>query len=131
MATASVSLPDDLWPAVLAHLPLADPTTISLLGEGVATRAYALSAGPDRWVVRISTEYPEPWTWRGGRRYEVPVLVSLSHQGLPVPEQAHVLLTKGELPVAIIERHVAGSPLTAVPRPPSRDPAPSVSRPDR
>jgi len=109
-------LPPDLHTAILDRLPAADLEGASLIGEGIATRAYQVEDPSGAWVVRVASEYPEPWTWRGGRTYEVPLLRALANRGLPVPCDQFAVAAESGLPVAIVERKVAGEPLTSRPR---------------
>ena len=117
----SQRLPPGLQAAVLDRLPAADPEGALLLGEGIATRAYQVDDPSGAWVVRVSSEYPEPWKWRGGRAYEVPLLRALANRGLPVPRDQFAVSADDGLPVAIVERKVAGEPLTSRPRGRRRD----------
>ncbi len=82
-----------------------------LIGKGVSTLTYALASGDGDWVMRVSRSYPEPWTWRGGRRHEVALLAELRSRGVPCPADATVLEEVDGLPAAILERRVGGSPL--------------------
>lgn len=109
--------------AVLAErLGDADLSGVTLLDSGIATDAYQVEASTGTWVVRVSNDYPRPWRWRGGRRYEVPLLVELAARGLPVPRDPFSVEAEDGFPVAIIERKVAGQPMSptghhAVPNP--------------
>jgi aminoglycoside phosphotransferase (APT) family kinase protein len=121
-----MTIPDPLLPqavraAVVDRLPWADVQNAALLGEGIATRAYQVDDPSGTWVVRVSNDYPEPWRWRGGRAYEVPLLEALARRGLPVPRDPFPVPAEDGLPVAIVERSVAGEPLTAHPRGRRRD----------
>jgi aminoglycoside phosphotransferase (APT) family kinase protein len=109
-------LPAGIRTAILDRLPAADVESASLLGEGIATRAYRIDDPSGAWVVRVCSEYPEPWTWRGGRAHEVPLLRALANHGLQVPRDPFPVFAAGGLPVAIVERMVAGEPLTSAPR---------------
>lgn len=96
-------------------MPAADFSEVMEIGRGVGSTAYRF-AGPDgAWVVRVSNEYPQPWTWRGGRRFEVPLLQHLERLGLPVVRGAFDLPGDGTPPVAIVEREALGVPGTSVP----------------
>ena len=83
-----------------------------LIGEGISTLAYGLSSPDGEWVLRVSRRYPTPWTWRGGRGNEVALLAELRGCGVPVPDEAMVIEKVDGLPTAILERRVAGTPLT-------------------
>lgn len=117
----SQGLPSVIRAAVFDRLPAADLDRASLIGEGIATRAYQVDDPSGAWVVRVASEFPEPWTWRGGRAYEVPLLRALANRGLPVPRDQFAVSADGGLPVAIVERRVAGEPLTSRPRGRRRD----------
>nr|WP_157181146.1 aminoglycoside phosphotransferase family protein [Actinopolymorpha alba] len=117
----SQRLPPGIRAAVLDRLPAADLERASLLGKGIATRAYQVDDPSGAWVVRVASEYPKPWTWRGGRAYEVPLLRALANRGLPVPRDQFAVCDHGGLPVAIVERKVGGGPLTSRPRGGRRD----------
>ncbi len=82
-----------------------------LIGEGISTMAYGWSAPSGAWVLRVSRQHPAPWTWRGGRRHEVALLVELRRRGVPVPADATVIAEVDGLPTAILERRVVGTPL--------------------
>jgi hypothetical protein len=56
---------------------------------------------------------PQPWTWRGGRAYEVPLLRALAHRGLPVPRDQFAISADGGLPVAIVEGGVPTQGISA------------------
>lgn len=86
----------------------ADPVFI---GEGISTLAYALTSPDGDWVLRVSRVHPEPWTWRGGRAYEVDLLTELRQRGVPVATDAAVIQEVGGLPAAILERRVVGAPV--------------------
>lgn len=99
--------------AVLAdRLDGVDLNGVTLLGSGIATKAYQAETTTGSWVVRISNDYPHPWRWRGGRRYEVPLLVDLAARGLPVPRDPFAIEAEDGFPVAIVERKVEGKPLS-------------------
>ncbi len=83
-----------------------------LIGEGISTLAYGLSAPAGGWVLRVSRQYPAPWTWRGGRRHEVSLAAELRRCGVPVPAEATVIEEVDGLPTAILERRVVGRQLT-------------------
>ncbi|TCC61196.1 aminoglycoside phosphotransferase family protein [Kribbella pittospori] len=108
-------LPAPIRTAILSRMPDADFSEVKLIGRGIGSTAYRF-AGPDgAWVVRVSNDYPEPWTWRGGRRFEAPLLRHLECLGLPVVHSAFDLPGDGALPVAIVEREVVGVPGPEVP----------------
>ncbi|MEQ7009153.1 aminoglycoside phosphotransferase family protein [Actinopolymorpha sp. B17G11] len=115
MTTQGPPLPQAIRTAVVDRLPGADVQNAALIGEGIATRAYQVDDPSGTWVVRVSNGYPEPWRWRGGRAYEVPLLEALASRGLPVPQDPFPVLAVDGLPVAIVERKVAGQPLIAPP----------------
>ncbi|QGN32529.1 aminoglycoside phosphotransferase family protein [Microlunatus sp. Gsoil 973] len=83
-----------------------------LIGEGISTLTYGLTSPDGEWVLRVSRRYPEPWTWRGGRRHEVALLAELQGRGVPVPHGAMVIDEANGLPAAILERRVFGKPLS-------------------
>ncbi|WP_152365757.1 phosphotransferase [Microlunatus speluncae] len=84
-----------------------------LIGEGISTLTYGLSSSSGEWVLRVSRQHPEPWTWRGGRGHEVELLAELRRRGLPVPAEAEVIEQVDGRPAAILERRVIGAPLSA------------------
>lgn len=84
-----------------------------LIGEGISTVTYGLSSDAEQWALRISRQHPDPWTRRGGRRYEVDLLAELRRRDVPVPNSAMVLEEVDGLPSAILEQRVSGMPLTA------------------
>jgi aminoglycoside phosphotransferase (APT) family kinase protein len=90
----------------------ADLNGVTLLGSGIATNAYQVQASTGTWVVRISNDYPRPWRWRGGRRHEAPLLALLAARGLPLPRDPFAIDADDGFPVAIVERKVAGAPMT-------------------
>ena len=95
------------------RLPEIDETPPLLIGEGISTLAYGLSSPHGGWVLRISRHYPDPWTWRGGRRHEVALLNELRRRGIPVPDEPAVIEEVNGLPAAILERRVTGIPVSA------------------
>lgn len=103
-------LPKPIRKAVAKRIRGADVRSAALLGAGIATNAYQMESSTGPWVVRISNEYPEPWRWRGGRGYEVPLLTELAERGLPVPQDPFAIDAEDGLPVAIVERKVGGAP---------------------
>lgn len=103
-------LPSGIATAITARLADADLTSVRLLGAGIATTAYQVQASTGTWVVRISNDYPEPWRWRGGRRYEVPLLLQLAERGLPVPRDPFSIDAEDGFPIAIVERKLTGAP---------------------
>jgi aminoglycoside phosphotransferase (APT) family kinase protein len=114
-SAARAILPESICSAIASTLPKADFSDVVVLGKGIATTAYRFKDPSGTWVARVSNNYPEPWTWRGGRRYEVPLLRHLTQLGLPAPREAFELPAADGRPAVIIEREVAGSPLTALP----------------
>lgn len=104
-------LPQRIADEVADRLAGAEPAGVKALGGGIATRAYEIAAASGQWVIRVSNDYPEPWRWRGGRRYEVPLLRELAARGLPVPRDPFAIEAEPGYPVAIVERKVAGRPL--------------------
>lgn len=98
--------------AVREKRPEIDGTPPVLLGEGISTLTYGLSASDGEWVLRVSRRHPEPWTWRGGRRHEVALLAELRRRRVPVPDEATVIAELNGLPTAILERRVVGTPVT-------------------
>lgn len=93
--------------------PEIEPASLVLIGEGISTVTYGLSSDAEQWALRISRQHPDPWTWRGGRRYEVDLLAELRRRDLPVPNSSMVLEEVDGLPSAILEQRVIGVPLTA------------------
>jgi len=115
-------MPSAVSAAVAERLPYAQVNTATPVGDGIATHAYRVEEPSGGWVVRVSNDYPQPWTWRGGRRYEVPLLEALARQGVPVARDPCVVLAKSDgLPVAILEREVTGAPRTSPGRGAARD----------
>lgn len=84
----------------------------ALIGEGISTIAYGWTTPDGGWVLRVARDHPQPWTWRGGRAYEVELSQELSRRGVPVPESPTVVQEVNGLPTAILERRIVGSPLT-------------------
>ncbi|WP_158548136.1 phosphotransferase family protein [Desertihabitans brevis] len=82
-----------------------------LIGAGTSTLTYALGSSGDGWALRVSRSYPEPWTWRGGRRHEVALIAEFRRRDVPFPADAAVLEDVDGLPTAILERRVVGTPL--------------------
>lgn len=108
-AATGAGFPPALLRAVQAHLPGALPGSLELVGEGISTKAFRLRATSGAWVVRMSKEYPHPWSWHGGRRSEAALLRALETAGLPVPSQISVLASDDTgSPSAFIEREVGG-----------------------
>lgn len=104
---------DRLVAIVRQRIPEMDEVSPMLIGEGISTLTYGLTTSDGAWVLRVSRRYPEPWTWRGGRRHEVALLAELGRRGVPVPGGAMVIEEANGLPAAILERRVVGKPLSA------------------
>lgn len=103
---------DRLAAIVRQRIPEMDKASPMLIGEGISTLTYGLTSSDGEWVLRVSRRYPEPWTWRGGRRHEVALLAELRRRGVPVPGGAMVIEEANGLPAAILERRVVGKPLS-------------------
>lgn len=86
--------------------------TPALIGEGISTVAYGWTTPDGGWVLRVARDHPQPWTWRGGRAFEVKLSQELSRRGVPVPASPIVVEEVNGLPTAILERRVVGSPLS-------------------
>ncbi|MDX6249229.1 MAG: hypothetical protein QOF10_2589 [Kribbellaceae bacterium] len=114
-SAADAILPESIRSAIAPTLPAADLSDVVVLGKGIATTAYRFKDPSGNWVARVSNDYPEPWTWRGGRGYEVPLLRHLTQLGLPVPRESFEVPAADGRPAVIIEREVAGRPLTWLP----------------
>ncbi|HVX44476.1 MAG TPA: aminoglycoside phosphotransferase family protein [Mycobacteriales bacterium] len=104
------ALPERIASEVAALVPGADLDNVTTLGNGIATTAYEITAPSGAWVIRVSNDYPEPWRWRGGRRYEVPLLRELAEYRLPVPRDPFAIEADDGYPVAVVERKVDGRP---------------------
>ncbi|SDS74678.1 phosphotransferase family protein [Microlunatus soli] len=102
---------DELVDRARQQLPQLDRSRPVLIGEGISTMTYGLSAPDGRWALRISRRYPEPWTWRGGRAHELDLIAELRRRGVPVPAGATVIAELRGLPAAILERRIEGEPL--------------------
>ena len=110
--TVTPAAVDKLVAIVRQRIPEMGEASPMLIGEGISTLTYGLTSSDGEWVLRVSRRYPEPWMWRGGRRHEVALLAELRHRGVPVPDDAMVIEETNGLPAAILERRVAGRPLS-------------------
>ena len=111
------ALPDTIRVEVAKALPRADVDAATPLGAGIATWAYRLHDPSGPWVVRVSNAFPEPWTWRGGRGYEVSLLAALAREGMPVPRDPFAICADDDgAPVAVVEREAQGAPCGTAPR---------------
>lgn len=109
-------VPDELVDAVVSLAPSARPDQAHPIGSGISTFAFGVPDPTGDWVLRVSVDYPEPWTWRGGRAHEVPLLRALAALGVPVPRDPTAIMpADSRHPVAIIEREVRGEPITSLP----------------
>lgn len=102
----------ELAAVVRLRMPEIGDAPAILIGEGISTLAYGISSPHGEWVLRVSRQYPAPWTWRGGRGHEVELADELRRHGVPVPADAMVIEQVDGLPTAILERRVVGTPLT-------------------
>lgn len=103
---------DKLLALVRERKPEIDDAPPLLIGEGISTLTYGLSSPDGGWALRVSRRHPEPWTWRGGRAYEVALLDELRRRGVPVPDGSTVIAEADGLPTAILERRISGTPLS-------------------
>ena len=110
--TLSESALDELVALAWRIQPELDGQPPILIGEGISTLTYGWATPAGGWVLRVARDHPRPWTWRGGRAYEVELSRELSRRGIPVPASPIVVQEVDGLPTAILERRVFGSPLT-------------------
>ncbi len=91
-----------------------------MLASGISTVAFAVPDPTGDWIVRVNRDYPQPWQWRGGRGFEVPLLRSLADRGLGVVTEPTAIADEANSGVvAIIGRRVGGVPVSSFADPPA------------
>lgn len=114
--TRSPAIPESVRNALRSALPGADTSAAVFLAEGISSRAFRVMVCGSVWIVRVPTDYPQPWRWGGGRSFEAPWLRYLVSLGLPVPGDAFSLDDPVTgLPRVLVTREVEGAPMTDLP----------------